>query len=266
MNKKRIYTIIAAGFLIIFLHYIGFLPVIESYIIKILAPVESRFFYLGNKLNLNYEEKNISKRELIADNQKLKEENIKLLEENAKLKILADENNILREQLNFYSQKQYQKVTANIISKGEGLTANQIITLDRGASDGIKVGQAVIFGQGHMVGKIFAAENQISYCYLITDRRSLTAASISGKPTIDGLIKGELGLTMRIDYIPQQIEEQIDINDIIITSGLEPSIPKGLIIGKVQEVIKEDNDLFQTAIINPVTDLNSLSIVSVIIY
>lgn len=266
MNKNRIYIIIASGFLIVLLHYAGALRMLENSVIKILAPIEGKFFYLGQEIDTYYDEKNISKEELLMINKRLEEENEKLLAEMVGLKVLADENKILREQLDFYTQFEYQKVLTNIINKGEGLTVNQIVTLDRGSNDGIKVGQAVIGGQGHIVGKIFKVTNKLSYAYLITDERSLLAATISDKATIDGLTNGELGLTIKMDFVPQQTTEQLALNDIVITSGLEQNIPKGLIIGKIQEVMKEDNDLFQTAIIDPIVDLNSLSIVSVIIY
>lgn len=266
MDKRKILPIIIAVVLIILLHYTGILRPIENYLVKFLSPVEKYVFYAGNKIKSYYVEKRIDKEDVVAVNKILEEDNRKLLAENVKLKILADENEILRQQLKFYSKFQYHKVLANIISKGEGLTTGQVIALDKGAEDGIKEEQAIVAGEGQIVGKIFKVKDGLSYGRLITDERSLIAATISGKPAIDGLTKGELGLTVKMDFVPQKIEEEVNINDIVITSGLEPTIPMGLIIGKIQEITKESNDLFQTAVIDPLVNLNALSVVSVIIY
>jgi len=72
-----------------------------------------------------------------------------------------------------------------------------------------------------------------------------------------------LELTVNLDFVPQN--QAIEIFDVIITSGLEAEIPKGLIIGEVQDIKNEPNNLFKTAIINPAIDLNKINIVSVII-
>ncbi|PIR93246.1 rod shape-determining protein MreC, partial [Candidatus Falkowbacteria bacterium CG10_big_fil_rev_8_21_14_0_10_43_10] len=187
----------------------------------------------------------------------------KLTAENVRLKVLEDENKALREQINFYSRHQYQKMVANIISrKGTG-KSSQIIIIDKGESDGVKAGQAIIAGSGIIAGKIFSVDREMSHGYLLTDERCQVAASLVGEDKVSGIARGELGLTVKMDFIPQK--KAIQSGNIIITSGLEPAIPKGLIIGDVQSVEKENNNLFQSAVINPSANLSTLSIVSIIV-
>ena len=114
-----------------------------------------------------------------------------------------------------------------------------------------------------IVGKIFAVKDNIAHVCLITDESCKVAAAISGKEGTDGLTSGKLGLTVEMNFVPQT--ESIVINDTIITSGLEELIPRGLLIGTIQEIYQERDDLFQTAVINPFINLNNLSIVSIII-
>ncbi|HTX86704.1 MAG TPA: rod shape-determining protein MreC, partial [Candidatus Nanoarchaeia archaeon] len=78
-----------------------------------------------------------------------------------------------------------------------------------------------------------------------------------------GVTDGNLGLTINMDYIPQM--EQINLGDLAVTSGLEPNIPRGLLIGQVAKVDKGSNDIWQSANIQPAADLNNLTIVSVLI-
>ncbi|MBU2416305.1 rod shape-determining protein MreC, partial [Patescibacteria group bacterium] len=70
------------------------------------------------------------------------------------------------------------------------------------------------------------------------------------------------GLTIKMDFIPQN--KRINNEDIVITSGLEKNIPKGLVIGKITRINKNNNEVWQNAIIEPLADLDNLIIVSVL--
>ncbi|MFA6551047.1 MAG: rod shape-determining protein MreC [Patescibacteria group bacterium] len=260
LNKKILIALLIAV-LIIGAHYLGWTRPVENLLLKIFQPAEKVLYRAGNALKIIYQ-KNTNQHDWEAENQRLKEEVEKLFSENVSLKVLADENKILRAQLDFYSRYQYQKVTANIISRAESAGDNQVITLDRGSADGIKTGQAIVAGEGAIVGKIFLVQDKISYGCLITNAQCELAAAVVSREGTDGLAKGELGLTVRFNFIPQTAD--IAAGEIAVTSGMEPAIPRGLIIGKITEVIKEADDLFQSADITPAANLNDLTIVSVI--
>lgn len=261
LNRQVIVVILAIA-IIIFLHYIGVLPPIENYLVKFLRPIERIFFRSGNALNAVYRN-NAGQADWEALGRQLQEENKQLLEENVRLKVVDEENKALREQLSFFSQHHYQKATANVISRAGGVGENQIITLDRGAKSGVAVNQPIVIGGGFIAGKIFSVQDEISYGCLITQASCQLAAALVGQPAISGLTNGELGLTVRLNFIPQP--EEIKAGSVVITSGIEPSIPRGLIIGRVQSVVKEANDLFQAAIVNPEINLNNLSVAAIII-
>lgn len=259
--NKRIITTALAIIIIIFLHYAGILPPLENYLIKFLQPVERIFFHGGNALNTAYQN-SAGQKDWEAFSKDLQAENKELLEENTRLKVLAEENKALREQLSFFSQHHYQKVTANVISRSGSAGENQVIILDRGAKDGIAPSQPIVVGNGFIAGKIFSVQAEISYGCLITQPACRFAAALIDQPETSGLTNGELGLTVRLDFIPQP--EEIKLGGVVVTSGLEAAIPRGLIIGRVQSVAKEANNLFQAAVINPEINLNNLAVVAVI--
>jgi rod shape-determining protein MreC len=70
-------------------------------------------------------------------------------------------------------------------------------------------------------------------------------------------------MTIKMNYIPQL--EKISPGDMVISSGLERSIPRGLLIGKVTQVHNTSNGVWQTATIEPISNLDKLTIVSIII-
>ena len=63
-------------------------------------------------------------------------------------------------------------------------------------------------------------------------------------------------------YIPQG--DVVNVNDIILTSGLGGNFPKKLIIGQITAVHQRDIEMFQQADIRPTVDFNNLEIVLVI--
>jgi rod shape-determining protein MreC len=64
-------------------------------------------------------------------------------------------------------------------------------------------------------------------------------------------------------FIPQN--ETITPGDVIVTSGLEPLIPRGLTIGTIEAVEKEAYQPFQKAVLTPLASLNKLRVVSVLL-
>jgi len=63
-------------------------------------------------------------------------------------------------------------------------------------------------------------------------------------------------------YIPQG--ETVNVNDIVLTSGLGGNFPKKLIIGQITDIHQRDIEMFQQADIRPTVDFNNLEIVLVI--
>jgi rod shape-determining protein MreC len=78
-----------------------------------------------------------------------------------------------------------------------------------------------------------------------------------------GITEGDLGLTIKMNFIPQS--DTINLDDTVITSGLGGNIPRGLVIGKVSQVNNRSNEIWQDVSIEPLINLNSLTIVSVLI-
>lgn len=64
-----------------------------------------------------------------------------------------------------------------------------------------------------------------------------------------GVLEGDRGLSMAIDLIPQA--EQLSPGDIIVTSGIEPGVRRGLVVGTVEKISKRTQDPFQSAAVAP---------------
>lgn len=263
LNTKRYIRIIAVVALLIFLHFTKILFPIESFITKTLSPVFSKLYSASSYLRTTYNEQT-DKRDLIELVSGLEGRNNDLIVENAKLKVALEENQILREYLKFSKENDKSFVLGSIISR-IGLDANELdknIIINKGSRDGIMEGLAVISGRGILVGRVVEVKDKLSEICLVANRDCKMAATIQNSDKTSGIVSGELGLTIKMEFIPQT--EQVEENDIVITSGLEENMPNGLVIGRVTFVNKESNELWQTATIEPLADLDDLTIVSVL--
>ena len=202
------------------------------------------------------------KAELIELNQELKQQVIALTMKVAELEIFEQENKELVKQLDFLSRQPYRTVTARIIGQSPDYSEH-ILIINRGSKDGLGTGYPVIAEEGIIIGKIVVVDRNQAKAMLLTDGHSKVAAAILNQDRTIGLVEGQYGLSLKMDLIPQN--EQVKAGDLVITSGLEENIPKGLLIAKVDHLTTQTNDVFQGALLNLLVDYNKIDIVSVIL-
>ena len=187
-------------------------------------------------------------------------ERTKLLEQLTQLKELADENAHLREVLNFYSKKKFSYTIANAISR-DPLSAS-LVYLDVGSDDGLAVGQAAVVGDGVMVGKVVKVSQKHATLELLTGDSARIAVKALDDTSTSGILRGRLGTGARLEYIRDA--KAVPVGSIIVTSGLEPLIPQGLVVGTIQKITENDNALFAYADVLPAADLSQVSIISIL--
>ncbi|MEI8361305.1 MAG: rod shape-determining protein MreC [bacterium] len=248
--------------LLIFFALVGFVRPVENLLAYVIRPVMSLAYNGGAKFSRIYGEQTDRRdlNQVVADlENRLSAAN----SENLRLKLLEEENKTLREHLNFLVTKQKKYVMANVIYGGDPNLVNQQLVIDQGTKNGIIPGLAIVDSNGNVVGKILSANSLTANICLINNSSCQFASTIMNKGKTIGVTKGELGLTIKMDFIPQT--EQIKKDDIVFTSGLENNIPRGLVIGRLSEIKKENNALWQTASIESFSNFNELSVVAVII-
>ncbi|MDD2680666.1 MAG: rod shape-determining protein MreC [Patescibacteria group bacterium] len=251
--------------LILILHWVGLLRPIENYLSKVVRPVDHYLYSIGSWFKgAPYDDLSIEGLEL-----KLEQAQTELALatiDQAKLELLTEENDKLRQQLNFLDNNHYEAVGANIVSRQDLFnTADnaQDIILDKGARDGLRPGLGVINESGIIIGKIIEVKDYSARACLTTGSDCQLAAALLNDSKTVGLSEGELGLTIKMNFIPQM--EEIKTNDILITSGLGDDIPRGLVIGRVAQVNNQSNEIWQDVTIEPLASLHNLTVVSVII-
>jgi rod shape-determining protein MreC len=199
-------------------------------------------------------------KDLRHENIQIKNE-LRLLERKiAQLKEYEIENQRLRTLLDLKEDVSYETLPARVI--GRDITgASQLIIIDKGVKSGIKEDMPVVSGQG-VVGKVIEAGLLSSKVQLLIDKRN-RIGGIMQKSRIVGLVEGTGRGFLIINFLPR--DEDIYVNDLVLTSGLGGVYEKGLVIGTVKSVYEAKFALYKYAEVIPAVSFNKLEEVLVIL-
>lgn len=258
--RLSVILFIVALFLIV-LHAVGILRPVEGFIVRIFSPAQQWTFGVGTAFNGWYQSlTGTSESQLEVE--ELREAVKMLTIENAQLRTLVDEDQELLLQQAFIERTGLQAVTAYVVGKNPEPNLQSII-LNKGRADGVTEGSALIVGDGILVGKIDSVNQRSATAILVNDSRSKVAALIQNSNQSQGVVVGEHGLSMKMELIPQN--EVVKIGDTVVTSGLEPNVTSGLVVGTVSRVETEPNGFFQNAQVSSLTTLDTVTVVSILI-
>lgn len=250
---------IGLGFLALaLLHIAGFLRPIEDMIRVVLLPGVRSAATVGAAID-QPEAKTLQTLE--DENRELRSHLTSVTVDYVKLRALEEENRSLRELASFLKESGYDRVGARVIARSTDPRSATIL-IDRGAKDGLELGQAVVADEGFFVGKIISLTDRVATVQLASDPGSRVAAAKAGERKLIGLVQGEGNGVARLSLVPQTVELIRD--DVIVTAGTEEKIPPNLVIALVNEPEGKETDPFKTASLEPVLQSGQLDLVVVL--
>lgn len=255
----RAIVIIAVCGLLVFLNPHKIFNPIQSVAIDITRPLLGSIRFISFKLSES-RDFIISIGELKRENEQLFKKNQELLAENARLRDVKSENNLLREQLGLIPKNKYNLESAIIIGQDFVGSENWVV-IDKGEKDDVKKDMPVIVSNGILIGKIEEVFPRTSKVSLITNPQSSLNAVVS-ETEARGIVKGEFGLGLLFNMVLQT--DVIKAGDEVITSGIGENMPRGLLIGKIQNIQISNDGLFQKASVIPYAKFSKLRLVFVI--
>jgi rod shape-determining protein MreC len=193
-----------------------------------------------------------------AATERLHRENAQLKEQLVDYEERRRENERLKTLLSFGAQREERMVAARIIGV-DATSWFRSITIDRGSSEQIREGMAVVSAYG-VVGRVVTTTLHSSRVLLVVDAASKISTLIE-RTRSRAICRGD-GDGMSLDYLP--LDDDVQVGDLLITSGLGGGFPKGLIVGAVSRVDKRGFDMFQTVNVEPAVDFEHLEEVLVI--
>lgn len=137
-------------------------------------------------------------------------------------------------------------------------------TINRGSIDGIEKGDCVITDAG-FVGYISSVSLRSAEVITLINIETKLACLVSR--TRDAVVaEGDFVLAsdgyIKLPYLKNGGD--IQVGDLIETSGVGDIFPKGIIVGKVKEIKREDHGISSYAVIEPAVDISKLHTVFVV--
>ena len=198
-----------------------------------------------------------------SENEELRKENEELKKLQADLEVLKEENAWLRDFLEVKNHNTtFEFEDATVIGKNSS-SAHSTLTLNKGSLHGIVEGMVVIAGQG-LVGRVTEVGLNTSEVLCITDISSSIGALVERSAMI-GIVEGYYENECRFLYTTGFANaSDIEVGDVIISSGSGSIYPYGLKIGTVTDVKLDDASRSIVATIKSSVDIQNVNRVMII--
>ena len=232
--------------------------IIESGAGSTLNPVQSIVYKGTNGIKetldffLNFSEVKAKNKELVNKNQELEDE----LSTYSDLK---EENDRLRQVLNFAEERNnYNYIACDIIGHSGGSFLDGYV-VNKGKNDNIQKGMIVIAAQG-LVGQVTSVGSNWSIVQSLVNENISVSVMVQSTRDATGYIKGfkdsQNSNLAKVYDLP--MDSEVKEGDVIMTSGVGMLYPKEIRIGEVIKVTEDKVHVMKNAVVKPYVDFNKL--------
>lgn len=194
------------------------------------------------------------------ENIRLKHEITELQDKNNEFREAHATNIQLRKLLDFKETLPPPTLTASIVGIDPSLWFRTIV-VNRGSSDGVEEGMPVATAGG-IVGQVLNTSPHYAKILLANDPNSAIDALVQ-RTRVPGIIKGTGDNAFQLHYVLKNSD--VEKGDQVVTSETGGVFPKGLLIGTVTNIIKEQRGMFQHVEVTPAIDFTSIENVIIIL-
>ncbi len=172
---------------------------------------------------------------------------------------LKNQNDLYKEFLELKEEhKDYEFVEASVIGR-DNADIYGSFTLNQGSATGIKEGDAVLYGK-YIIGVIDKAYPTYSVVRTVLDPE----LNISAYEIVSGEISyvtgnAKLAKDGKCKFANLSSTTNVTYGSIICTAGISGTVPKGLIVGTVEEISDETTDISSYAVITPGVEIDDVA-------
>ena len=203
---------------------------------------------------------------VLSENQQLKQQIDELTIQNTQLQQDKYELNNLRELYKLDEQYNgYDKVGARIIARDSGNWFHSF-TIDKGLNDGLAIDMNVIAGGG-LVGRIVdIGSNWAKVNSIINDNSNVSSMVLASSDnlivtgSLQSMADGVIDFRQLIDS-----KDQVEIGDKIVTSNISDKYLPGILIGYINSIEQDSNNITKSGTLTPAVDFEHLEEVLVIL-
>ena len=199
-----------------------------------------------------------------AENESLRAENESLKAEIVEGEAAREENARLRRYIEMKEKYSSFKLTEALIIGREGEGHATFFTLNKGKNDGVEVGMAVMVSEG-LVGSVCDAGDSWSRVRVLNEASASAGAYIHRSGEI-GVLAGDIAYKdtgyCTLKYLSEDAD--VEVGDLVYTSGEGSVYPGGIYIGVVTEVSVDGFSRTKIATVECAVKLEELKYVVVI--
>lgn len=260
-----ILTLVCCGLIILSFNtsvFKGPLNFIANYLI---VPFQNGVSVVGTEIKDKSEEL-VQIRDLLEENERLKEQVDELTIQNTELQQDRYELNTLRELYELDAQyDEYKKTGARIIARDSGNWYHNFV-INKGTNDGIKVDMNVIAGSG-LVGRVIdVGPDWAKVLSIIADTSNVSSTVLSTEEYL--IVSGDLELYSQGSIRFSQLIDRdgaVKEGDKIVTSNISDKYLPGILIGYIESIDMDSNNLTKSGEVTPAVDFGRLDEVLVIL-
>ncbi len=240
------------------------IPAAGKTLMAFMSPFQNSFSWIGGQFTMA--------KNTIEEIQNLQEQNQKMSEELERLraKDLAaseaiSENQRLRALLGYkQATTQFDLVIASIVGR-ESATWSSVVVINRGTLDGVADNMAVVTEMG-LVGHVMEAGLNTSKVQLLLDPRSHVGTLIQRADSrVAGIVEGDINNPNSPTMVNIPKDADVQVNDVVVTSGFGGVYPKGIIVGKIREMHNDEGGLLKHGVIDTAVNFEKLEDVAIIV-
>ena len=189
----------------------------------------------------------------------LREYNEQLVQQYSQMEEYKQEAQRLQKLLDLKDTYQIEGTGARVIGRSSEAWSQTVI-INKGSDDGVSTGQTVM-GTSGVVGQIVSTSSHTATVRLLTDPQSGAAALVQSSRA-EGILRGSLVGLLYLEDLDADAE--VNVGDVVVTSGLGGSYARGLIIGTVVKVDAQQGDTSRRAVVSPNDAISTLEDVLVV--
>lgn len=194
-----------------------------------------------------FEDHIINYRSLMAENKRLKEMQFKQNVYLQKYAALEAENLRLRTLLQSFSPATGSLLVAEIIKISADPLLHRVI-LNKGTTEGVCVGQAVIDSEG-VIGEVIEVYPTTSRIIMLNDANyGIPVENV--RTGVRGVVVGAGSLNqLELKHVAHTLD--LAVGDSLVTSGLDGHYPSGYPVGTISNILHDPNETFAAVYVAP---------------
>jgi len=268
MKKQQFVTVLAVlglcACMALAVHQRWRFPLVNAVVNTVLLPFNEAVRFVSDQAS-SFRDSSRLNATLQEENAKLKAELDTLRNAEYRLKLMETENKELLAMAGYKQQNdRLTLLSARVVGLSLG-DLHEYFFLDKGAADGVREDMVITSSEGiagvvdqvyrHYSRFMLVSASQSRIGVKVLRRESRAVGVLTGKGVDRALLQAE--------YFSR--DDDIQVGDMLVTSGIGGKYPSGLYVGKVREVETDVTGLQKLARIEPAANLNHLDRVFVVL-